>query len=517
MTTTTIFELPSTTSLPSPSFDVSVPPPPPNYENPETLAPLIIGISTVFLSLALLAVILRCYSRVTIAGLMYLEDWLAILAWAISTVMTFFICWSTKTGVGRHSWDIPSEMSKSSKIPSTLIMVTVYTPALAAIKISVLIFYLRLASAMDLYYRAAIILVLAIVFITGVVSTFVNAFLCVPVDVYWNMSSSNTSIKLKCMDAAKIYLSTAVLNVLSDFMTLLLPVRMLWGLRLPQRQKIQVSVVFGVLIVSILRTYYVNLANNTTDYMWYGAIGALWSALEVDVAIICGCLPAIKPLLASWWPSWFGNPASQIEGDIQPKPCAGEGITTIGGQHRSPGIALGFVTKNRSNGKGNSDADGSGLAEYYGKSKKIQSMSSDGTGASGSSGRTIGRRESCTRAGRNVHLVRAYPGKCDIYRGDLYTENDYLDGDDGETEMQDCPSVGAGRMCSSTSSEECTVQHEHHRSSPRGLGYLSKVEAGTPHSSEEHIIQKDYVDIEMGAKLACGRVKSELTNPQWTE
>lgn len=46
-----------------------------------------------------------------------------------------------------------------------------------------------------------------------------------------------------------------------------------------------------------------------------GAFSALWSAVEINVCIICCCLPAIKPLLSRKWPRIFGNGSAPIGGN----------------------------------------------------------------------------------------------------------------------------------------------------------------------------------------------------------
>lgn len=62
-------------------FGFPAPPQPPNYIDPETRAPLVIGVNALFVGLSFICVILRYWSRLKIVGTTFLEDWLAALAW----------------------------------------------------------------------------------------------------------------------------------------------------------------------------------------------------------------------------------------------------------------------------------------------------------------------------------------------------------------------------------------------------------------------------------------------------
>lgn len=122
-------------------------------------------------------------------------------------------------------------------------MAIFYPPAHGAIKMSILIFYLRLGNAMDVSFRMAIYFVMFYVISTETIATLILIFRCNPIAASWDFSLVLTA---KCLDAPKLYFSVGVVNVLSDVMILVLPVKMLWGLRLPRRQMYHVSVVFGL-------------------------------------------------------------------------------------------------------------------------------------------------------------------------------------------------------------------------------------------------------------------------------
>lgn len=88
-----------------------------------------------------------------------------------------------------------------------------------------------------------------------------------------------------------------------DVFILSLPVSNVWQLQMPLRQKILVSGLFllgGFVCISSGVRLYIVLSmnfNNHADSSWnyYGV--AVWSAAEINTAVISACLPTIRPVL----------------------------------------------------------------------------------------------------------------------------------------------------------------------------------------------------------------------------
>lgn len=71
---------------------------------------------------------------------------------------------------------------------------------------------------------------------------------CIPREKIWNPSVAGT-----CIDSTAGILSSAIVNTISDFILLILPLNRIWRLQMPQRKKWQVSAVFatGLLYVMV--------------------------------------------------------------------------------------------------------------------------------------------------------------------------------------------------------------------------------------------------------------------------
>jgi energy-converting hydrogenase Eha subunit A len=67
-------------------------------------------------------------------------------------------------------------------------------------------------------------------------------FACRPIQKSWDPSITWGS----CINRPGIYLATAVTNTASDLALIVIPVRVIWGLRLRLVQKLGVIVMFGI-------------------------------------------------------------------------------------------------------------------------------------------------------------------------------------------------------------------------------------------------------------------------------
>ncbi|KAL8687920.1 MAG: hypothetical protein Q9218_006037 [Villophora microphyllina] len=197
-------------------------------------------------------------------------------------------------------------------------MIVAWNPALMATKTSICLFYLTLAKNHPIFKWATIATLVA-VNVAGTALTFLNIFQCHPVNGGFYQASGSD---VKCIDIIALYLSSAPINIITDLALLLLPMPVLTAMRLPRNEKLIVIVTFSfgffVAAVDVVRIAYLQSASlsrvenggdrslaNQRDFSWIASLSFMWSAIEVDVGIICACVPGIKPLAAKVFPSLF--------------------------------------------------------------------------------------------------------------------------------------------------------------------------------------------------------------------
>lgn len=97
---------------------------------------------------------------------------------------------------------------------------------------------------------------------------------------------------------ASLYYAFAV-DVVSDFMIMAFPIKLIWNLQMPRAQKFSIMALFGLgfvcILFAIVRVVQIGVkANNssTPSSSWL----ALWAVIECSIAVIIGCSPAFAAL-----------------------------------------------------------------------------------------------------------------------------------------------------------------------------------------------------------------------------
>lgn len=153
-------------------------------------------------------------------------------------------------------------------------------------------------------------------------------FVCSPISSAWTRWDGEH--EAKCINNSNLVYTHAGMGIVMDLIALALPISQIWRLQMNIRKKIGVSLMFGVgafvTIVSMLRLKSLveiqNSQNLTCTLLhspqltqtltrvpgdWLEA--SLWSTIEVEVGLICACMPAIRLGIARIFPKTFGSSA----------------------------------------------------------------------------------------------------------------------------------------------------------------------------------------------------------------
>lgn len=143
------------------------------------------------------------------------------------------------------------------------------------VKLSLLTFYLHLSP--QHWFRTAVWASITVVALYTTIITFMMFFNCNPPSKAFNFAIKGGS----CIDAAILYMATAVSNIITDVMLFLLPIPMLYKLHMPKIQKVGAIVVFGIgsatVATSIIRLLYLPGVLNSDDPSWDGAPANVWT------------------------------------------------------------------------------------------------------------------------------------------------------------------------------------------------------------------------------------------------
>lgn len=336
----------------------------------ESRGPIVLVVSIAMIVCSTVFTTFRLASRIGIVKKVGWDDYFMALAWLLAFGLSFSICYGVKYGLGKHEVDIPNSQdpplrkleyvftvlyvclpdfflrrawvlsSLSVGTPRMIslrldlvnhLLIAIQNPCLMATKTSILVFYLTLSKS-HRAFRWGVLATLLVVNVGGAALTVLNIVQCRPIGAAF---VNPVPPGAHCTDIVTLYLSSAPLNIITDLATLFLPMPILTSMRLPKKQKTILVVTFGfgvfVAAVDVVRIAYLQSAatnrlrdiqhhieNNDSrnyeqsDFSWYASLSFLWSSIEVNVGICCGCVPALKPLVSRFVPRFIRDAGETV-------------------------------------------------------------------------------------------------------------------------------------------------------------------------------------------------------------
>ncbi|KAI5456755.1 hypothetical protein BGZ63DRAFT_517585 [Mariannaea sp. PMI_226] len=237
-----------------------------------------------------------------------LDDWfilITILAGVPSTIIT--VHGTIANGLGRDVWTL-SYASITRFGMFFYVMAVLYFLQVTLLKLALLFFYLRIFPATPIRRLLWGTVIFNCLF--GLVFVIVTIFQCQPVDYFWTKwDGEHTG---KCMDINAIAWSNSGISIALDIWMLAIPISQLKSLNLDWRKKVGVGLMFSVgafvTVVSILRLRsLVALGSNSQNPTWEYLEASKWSTIEINVGIICACMPIIRLMLVRAFPKLLGT------------------------------------------------------------------------------------------------------------------------------------------------------------------------------------------------------------------
>ncbi|KAF2185967.1 hypothetical protein K469DRAFT_152238 [Zopfia rhizophila CBS 207.26] len=197
------------------------------------------------------------------------------------SISTFLLVRDHGTGV--HFWDIRiTQLSHIKKL--AIIQSAMYWLAVLCAKLSIFLFYLRLSP--DKHFKMIVHGLLGICIAYCLIGAFAFLFFCQPIAKYWDPSITYGS----CTKNTKVWLSTAIINAVTDAFMVLLPIWMLWHIRIPRRQKIGLIAIFMtgvfVTVTSFIRLHFIITLRPNEDNARRTAKAGVWGKVANFVAIL---------------------------------------------------------------------------------------------------------------------------------------------------------------------------------------------------------------------------------------
>ncbi|KAI1468216.1 uncharacterized protein F4812DRAFT_458648 [Daldinia caldariorum] len=245
----------------------------------------VFAISCVIFAASLVAVGLRLYSRWLTVGFGWDDGFiLTAVALEIALFTVSIYLWN-----GGHCRISLSHVN-NSMLSMLLVFETLYLFSMCFTKLSAISLYMKIF--VHKWFRTTCRITgffIALLYIAVLVETFTLSELAAQI---WGKEPFGIVV-----NSRKVDIGTAVFNVLSNVIVLLLPIKPIWGLQMRTRVKINLTILFSlgicvtvvscVRISALVRADYMKAMTNVRDMHL--------RVLEPELAIFSLCLPLLRP------------------------------------------------------------------------------------------------------------------------------------------------------------------------------------------------------------------------------
>ncbi|CAH0042711.1 unnamed protein product [Clonostachys rhizophaga] len=254
-----------------------------------------IPITLTFIALAAVTGGVRLLSRLAFGLKLWWDDWMSFTALAACIGYTATMVACKSRGFGMDIWAVSFD-----EIPFLLrvnyVMNVLYVFTRMLIRISIVLFYMRIFQ-FDSAKRVMRI-AMAVAIIVSMPAIFGSMFLCTPISYYWMRWDGGA--EGHCVDSRSYIWSIWLILIVSDLFIMGAPLPFVVRLQLSWRRKLLISIMFctGLVVVAITGyklkhiEEFIGKTNPTYDVVPM----AVWAAVELDLGVICACMPSMPVL-----------------------------------------------------------------------------------------------------------------------------------------------------------------------------------------------------------------------------
>ncbi|KAL8885051.1 MAG: hypothetical protein Q9205_006905, partial [Flavoplaca limonia] len=270
---------------------------------PKIAHPVFLGFLWSGTGVSLSFVIFRLIVKIRSYRKIYSDDYLVITAWILllgSAVLWQFMSPNLYDLFAVTSGQKPLTPDFITKNADLLRSITPFSllfySCLWTIKLSFLLFFRRLGfnvRGQKIWWWC----VLIITILSWMVTVADHDYKCSlrPLIWIWRNCQSPSAIRF----TNNTYYANCAVDVVTDCLIISIPVRMLWNVRLPIRQKLLLMTIFSltviVMIVSIIRVADVGSSTQQPDISWV----YFWSNIEMSTAIVIACISSFRQVFVN--------------------------------------------------------------------------------------------------------------------------------------------------------------------------------------------------------------------------
>ncbi|KAI0538548.1 hypothetical protein GGR58DRAFT_467673 [Xylaria digitata] len=263
--------------------------------NPEVVA--LIVLSTTLTSISFIIVLSRSIVRFLMIFKPGLDDYMILgaLLFTIAYQATIYVI-KLHGGMGMPIMTLSSN-EMATFLKGTFAIEIFYYTIVFSVKSSIIFMYQRFAIWATFKRLCFGTNVLIVTFYVVCIATTLGQ--CTPLEKAWDVTRI---LPGECINTTIFFYFTSGFNILTDVWILLLPIPTLRSLKISRHSRYVLYGIFGIgsfaTAMSCVRLYSIHIYTLAEDPFKDGVLVNLWSMVEVNIAIICASIPALKPLVA---------------------------------------------------------------------------------------------------------------------------------------------------------------------------------------------------------------------------
>ncbi|KAF6832186.1 hypothetical protein CPLU01_06285 [Colletotrichum plurivorum] len=259
--------------------------------------------------LALIALAQRFYTKIWLANGLHVDDALMFLGWSKRNETKA----STSDSVVQksfcvHSWEMPLARFEMYSVVA-YVAGPMFMLCNGFTKLSLLTVYLQLSP--QGWYRVCIWVTIIFVGTSTATITFALFIHCAPIRKAYDIRVDGGT----CLDASFLYMANTSISMFTDVIMFVLPIPMIYRLRLGIWQKLGAMLMFSIgsvtVATSFIKLMLLPALFKTTDFSWESAPANVWSFVEANLFVICGSMPTLR--------KFFQNVSVKLSRDPQSK------------------------------------------------------------------------------------------------------------------------------------------------------------------------------------------------------
>ncbi|KAJ4263102.1 hypothetical protein NW762_006720 [Fusarium torreyae] len=273
----------------------------------ENEAPSILAATVLIISISTIVVLARLYVRVFIIRNTGWDDGFMVLCMALAWAGQGVIFGQLSHGAGRHIGDVDPDVYMIG-MKLNFISQPIFLIAICVVKLSVGCALLRIASTK--FYRWLILSIMGFMAFYTIGCFFTLIFQCSDIRFLWDTSVPSTCWPKKTLQGLSY--TNSALNIVTDLLfAIVIPTPMLWNLNVHFRTRLTLIGILGLGVFACAAAFvklgYVTNYGQLGDWLWDSRNITIWTSVELNVGVIAGSLPCLRPLFRRFLGSTYGK------------------------------------------------------------------------------------------------------------------------------------------------------------------------------------------------------------------